>query len=694
MGMVAASALSFTSCNKNEIKPAEVKSEGVAFELFATPAETKTANDGLSTKWVVDDQMNVFHAVAGTSTYVPDGAFAVSDVTTGRAAGTLGGALDETKTYDWYAIYPYSSYYTTVANTSGAYAYLGSRSDAAQIQTGNDSKAHLAGVGYPIWGKAEAVAAGTTPEITMNQVTSVVEFTVTNSLEEDLIITGIEFEATEDIVGSYYIDFSGETPSFTKQKTYQSSTAVLTVENGTAIAPASSAKFYVAIKPFTAAAEDELTVTVAGKTATGEGTQVKNITLTKETVFAPGKIKKVAVNYNTAVTPVAPSYSFNLAANTPVSASDTQLAWDSDYATMVFDKANASTATNNYYPGTSGKTYSHTRAYSGSKITIAPKAGYKINSIEFTATTETYATALKNSTFTNATASIDGTVVTAEVTVPENSVVISVGGTCGMTLVKVYYEVVPVLPSWEITEEIAVLDADDEDTHEVSVTTDATSVEVNAYTTDAYATECDWIAVSYESSKLVYLAEANTGSERVAYVRIKTSNDNGDKYYYTTITQAAAAGQENLVALFASENNSKGISAYSSSWSATNDGFTVNIVNFNNNNNGWSGVIKAGSKNTASVASISTAAAVDYAVSSVVVSFTAVTASSVNSIKLYMGDTADAITTEVGSYTVASGNQSVSVASPAANKFYKIEFDLQQGSGNGFVALNKVEYCR
>ena len=58
--------------------------------------------------------------------------------------------------------------------------------------------------------------------------------------------------------------------------------------------------------------------------------------------------------------------------------------------------------------------------------------------------------------------------------------------------------------------------------------------------------------------------------------------------------------------VFNSSNNSGRISSYTNEWTNTTDGFTVAIVNANNNNNAWE-YIKFGSKNDASVGSITTA---------------------------------------------------------------------------------------
>jgi len=146
-------------------------------------------------------------------------------------------------------------------------------------------------------------------------------------------------------------------------------------------------------------------------------------------------------------------------------------------------------------------------------------------------------------------------------------------------------------------------------------------------------------------------------------------------------------------ALFGSSYNSKGVSSYTGSFSATNDEFTVNLANFNNNNNLWSSV-KTGNKTNAAVGTIITNAAIDKSITKVVVTIDAVTATSVNSIKLYSGTSSSSIATEEGSFTVASGAQTVTISSPAANKFYKIAFDCNKGSSNGLVTVSKVEYYK
>ena len=85
-------------------------------------------------------------------------------------------------------------------------------------------------------------------------------------------------------------------------------------------------------------------------------------------------------------------------------------------------------------------------------------------------------------------------------------------------------------------------------------------------------------------------------------------------------------------ALFGSSYNSKGISGYTSSWTATNAGFTVNLSNFNNNNNGWN-LVKCGRNGNTSVGTITTNAALDRAITKVDVTIDAITVDKVTAIE-------------------------------------------------------------
>lgn len=290
-----AATFTLTNCAKEMDAPVqEPSSTGIPFEIIANAVDTKTTNDGMSTVWAEGDALNVFHAEAGTETYVDNGEFTYGETENGNFAGTLASELTA-EAYDWYAFYPYSKYIKTPANTSSGYMAVGSKSNAVQTQTGNDSMAHIAGENYPMWGIAEDVAAAETPAITMTHLTSLIALEVINEIPtgDDLTVESVSFTGSEDIVGTYYIDFSTATPQFVGSgDTYVSSTAKLSVKNGTPIAVDESAVFYLAVKPFTAPANSTLEINVNGYS--------KTLTLQNAATFAPGKVKAISFAYDKA----------------------------------------------------------------------------------------------------------------------------------------------------------------------------------------------------------------------------------------------------------------------------------------------------------------------------------------------------------------------------------------------------------
>ena len=303
LGLMLA-ALTLTNCSQNEEFDSLPTAGNGSFELF-TQIDTRTANDGLSTNWVKNDAMSVFYAEANQSAYSSNHSFSIAeaDLATGRFTGNLaeGESLDATKTYDWYAIYPYKEQINAPVNTNG-YIYIGGKSNAAQKQTGNNSMAHICGSDYPLCGLAKGVAADQAPVLKMKHASCLVEVKVTNGLTEPLKVTDIAFTAVEDIQGSYYIDFSSENPSFKSSgDNYVSSTATLSVSNGEEIAVGESATFYFAVKPFEAAAGDELDLVISGTTPSGAGEHAANLSLSDDVEFVGGTIKTLNVTYSTAV---------------------------------------------------------------------------------------------------------------------------------------------------------------------------------------------------------------------------------------------------------------------------------------------------------------------------------------------------------------------------------------------------------
>lgn len=292
--MALAASLSLTNCTEKIEGPiAPATPAGIPFEISAD-ISTKTTNDGLVTQWATGDAINLFHAVAGKTDYVSDNDFTLDATRDGVFTGNLSSALDPSKSYDWYAFYPYSEYNKTPAGVSKetfGYTHIG---DKLQTQVGNDSKAHLCGKALPLYGVAKGLASDVKPAVTMNNLASVVAVKVKNTTTEPLVVKSVSFTSTEDIVGTYYIDFTGENVVYTGSgDKFVSATASLTVNNGEAIAANAEATFYIPIKPHTAALGSTLKISVNG--------YEKPLTLPKDVTFTAGKIKTLAFNFDKVV---------------------------------------------------------------------------------------------------------------------------------------------------------------------------------------------------------------------------------------------------------------------------------------------------------------------------------------------------------------------------------------------------------
>lgn len=364
-------ALSITDCQKELVDQTTPASEP-NFELFAQPVTTKTANNGLDTKWVAKDAINVFHAEAGSTLYVNDNQFTVKDIETGRFDGTVSKSLSADKSYDWYAFYPYTSQITTPGDREVGWVTVGGTS---QTQTGNGSRAHLAGESCPLYGIASNVASDKVPSISMNHLTSVIKVSVTNNSGEDLTVSSVSFTGTEDIVGTYFINFAASPVAYKSSgNAYVSSTASLTVFNGEALANGSSADFYIALKPFTAKTGSTLKLAVNG--------YEKALTLKNDITFTAGHIKPLNFNYDTSLKTATFNFADpeSLGLTKPAQSGETKIETPIAKDGITLTTANGSTATRIY----NSKGSCDLRVYKdGGKLTFSAADGYLIKSISF-----------------------------------------------------------------------------------------------------------------------------------------------------------------------------------------------------------------------------------------------------------------------------------------------------------------------
>ena len=297
LGALAVAAVALSGCSKNDAGMKEIGNKD--FSVTLTGANTKTTNDGLATLWAANDAINLFHNQAGESepVYVNDGKFTTSAAgATATFSGTLAEEIDESKDYNWYAFYPYTSQVETPANTSKGYVTVGSGAKLTQTQNGNNSTAHISGKNYPVAGVLAKIPGSENPVIQMKHLSSLVAVTVENQTDAPITVSSISMTADGvDIIGTYYIDFTQDPAVFTPSgDTYVSSTAVLVVNDGEEIAPKESAKFYFAVKPFVVNEGDMLTLMVSGS----NGPEEKIISAEKNYEFKSGKIKNIKFVYD------------------------------------------------------------------------------------------------------------------------------------------------------------------------------------------------------------------------------------------------------------------------------------------------------------------------------------------------------------------------------------------------------------
>lgn len=130
----------------------------------------------------------------------------------------------------------------------------------------------------------------------------------------------------------------------------------------------------------------------------------------------------------------------DLSKDETTTATTDELTWDRAlvHVKVLRDlKDEKSTPANNYYPGASN--YSSTRFYTESTLAITPMNSLSISEIVFTATSDKYAKALANSTWTNATAFVSGTTVSIIPTDGTKEVSAVISATTGHKSIEIIY---------------------------------------------------------------------------------------------------------------------------------------------------------------------------------------------------------------------------------------------------------------
>ena len=217
--------------------------------------------------------------------------------------------------------------------------------------------------------------------------------------------------------------------------------------------------------------------------------------------------------------------------------------------------------------------------------------------------------------------------------------------------------------------------------------------EASGYTVSYTDSENAWTISDDGTGTITVYPKAANGSTTTDKTLVVTITHDDDGVLTSVITlkqNKKGASSKTYTITWNSTNNSSSVGGYTSTWFVTADGLRCDMNNWNNNNNGWA-YVKCGRKDNASVATIISHSAIPEAIRTVKVTIDALTSSKINSIKLFISANGSDWAEE-SSFTKGTGEKSVVISSPAANKYYKIEVDCASGSSNGLLTLSQLVF--
>ena len=440
MGMAAA-MIPFAGCQKNEMEdPNAANGEGSTFELVADVVQTKTTLDASTYKvaWENDDVLYVVTAGEGTpwdaaqEFKYADGKFSTESTI---AVGN----------YTMNALYAASSQKQYHKNTQTTH-----KIESVQEQDCTNPTAHI---------KLNDALAGTftvnvpqtsTAQVDMHHLYTLMQVNVKNKTGNPVEVTKFEMTAEgANLAGVFKID-SFDPISITYNNAYGSNKITVDLTGGT-VAADDALPVYFVMAPL-----KEYSGNITFVVTDSDGKTYSKTIAASNLTFAAGTYNTTP--YSISVADKVPQFvTWDLTKYPEIEPTADKIAWTSDYADMYCEKGTSAQDANNYVGGDVNNRTS-TRFYSNQKLTISPKEGYVITSAVFSATSDSYATALGNSTWTNASASVSSTTVTVTPSDVATSMVATIGGTCGFKSVVVYYELLegyvpPVLESISISGE-------------------------------------------------------------------------------------------------------------------------------------------------------------------------------------------------------------------------------------------------
>ena len=250
--------------------------------------ETRTVNDGISTKWSANDAITLLTLPFDGTGYYPSKFTYHQDENGNRFRGRI---EDYGEMNSFYAFYPYRNDILTPKDY---------RIDinANPVQEGNTSTAHLAGTDFPLYGKQLKVQGVSNINISMSNILAVARFVVTNTTESPIVVKSIEFTSSNYITGSFNADMTVDDPAWTADKENASTKVTLAVNNGEEIAAGGNAEFYVGILPNVCPAGSKLKIKITASTGEKDEVYYRLIELTSTTSFYSGYRKEISCPFN------------------------------------------------------------------------------------------------------------------------------------------------------------------------------------------------------------------------------------------------------------------------------------------------------------------------------------------------------------------------------------------------------------
>ena len=271
-------------------KEVDIAGERLSYDLtvVADMAETRTANNGNSTVWVADDALTVLHIEEGGSTY-----FGSRFYFSGENNAFKGRVTDVADYNNWYMVYPYRE-----DNTSAEAIHITVLPEL--VQTGNNSRAHLAGEGFPLYGKAVNMPRSAELNVYMSNALAVMKYNVTNTTDSPIVVKNIVIAAPDPVSGNFVGDLTNDTVEWTPDGTTSSNVTVRVVD-GEAIAAGASASFYAGAIPFSVAPGGQLKVKVTAVHPSAPDQEIvfyHVYNLTDGTTFNPSSIKTLNLSFD------------------------------------------------------------------------------------------------------------------------------------------------------------------------------------------------------------------------------------------------------------------------------------------------------------------------------------------------------------------------------------------------------------